>query len=337
MATELDLAVPGWRASRIVSGTTCLAPPDSLTVVEQPAGLPEERHGWAALNCRELVNTTLDVDSGLAFSDGRVIAQSGSGTRASRDAAFVTGATVRVSSGPSTSIGHPIAPLGDVHHHYHFMIETLPRLIHARSVRPDVRFVTSVEIPIRYSTLLDELGFTVEVHPHGSLLVGEPLVLVDQPELFWPRPIDLEAVRATLGAAQAGTSPGDRLIYLPRTGVARSLVDEAWLEARLESRGFEVISTEGLTIREQVALFAEARVVVAPHGAALSNIAFASARASVIEISSGELFENCYRRMAACLGLDYQWVHVPGEPEAPFGRADDAWVRLEPVLDRLLP
>lgn len=328
MPVQLDLAVPGWRRDAVVAVSSRLAASEELVVPAQPCGLPEERHAWPALHARRLKGAVLDVDSGLVFAGDRVIAQSGTGTRASRDAAFVSGATVRVTRSHAPRAGimrdatQPVAPLGDVHHHYHVLIETLPRLARIAAFAPETRIVTSAEIPERYQDLIASLGLVVEQMPSGAVLSGE-IVLVDQPELFWPRPSDLRTVSDALASGERDTDPGEprKRLYISRRAGSRSLEDEAELEERLQAEGFESVCLEQLPIEEQVRLFEGASVVVAPHGAGLSNIVFMTSGSRVIEITTGELYEQCYRRMSAALNLDHHVILIPGSTAEPFGRA----------------
>ncbi len=320
LPTSLDLSVPGWRAARITTDTRLIAPSQTITIPAQPSGLPEEQHSWPEFNARTLTGCVLDVDSGLAFTDGRVIAQSGSGTRASRDAAFVSGATFRITDTTPESISGPVAALGDIHHHYHVMIETLPRMLHARDYCADVTFVTSEQVSERYRVMFDSLNLEVKTISAGTVLAPESLVLVDQPELFWPRPADIAAIRK----AFSNDAEPLRSIYVSRRNAARSIENESDLEREMESRGFTTVLLEDMTIQQQIELFASTRTVVAPHGAGLTGIAFMAPGTTVIEITSGEVFENCYRRIAAISDLDYTMVHISSSASAPYGAAVDA-------------
>jgi capsular polysaccharide biosynthesis protein len=67
-----------------------------------------------------------------------------------------------------------------------------------------------------------------------------------------------------------------RRLYLKRSHT-RKVVNDRELLDLLEPRGFEAIEPDTLTLRDQVALFAEAAVAVGPHGAAFSNGIFSSA------------------------------------------------------------
>lgn len=72
--------------------------------------------------------------------------------------------------------------------------------------------------------------------------------------------------------------------YVSRSNSSRSPAYESQLEEALERMGISVIRPEDFSVEEQIALFANAQIIIAHHGAALANIAFASSKASVVEI-----------------------------------------------------
>ena len=315
MAVELNLEIPSWRTDQIVTKSVLLEPANTI-LIPPAAPLEEDAHGWQPYHARELQGVALDVDSGLAFAGERVIAQSGSGTRASRDAAFVSGATIRVSKTQPIIVNGPIAPLGDVHHHYHVLLETVPRMLHARTLNPDVCFVTTLEIPHRYRELFEQLDFQIEHHPPGSVLIGHPLVLVDQPDLFWPRSADISALRTAFATSDHNPT---RRLYFNRGSAFRQPVNELELEQQLRAYGFETLSLGDLPISDQWAIAQQAGLVAAPHGASLWVAAAMQPESHLIELSGGELFEACYRRISFLNVLNYRFVPIGGSPFQPFG------------------
>ena len=318
---EIDLEVPSWRTSAVVSTTTTLEATATITI---PACglLPEDSHGWKPYRVRELQKTLLDVDSGLAFSFDHVIAQSGSGSRASKDAAFFSGATTRIRKRTPTVVHTPIAPLGDVSHHYHVLLETLPRMLHAKSVNSTVRFVTSSFIPDRYRHLFHDLNLPVDELNPGEVLTGSPLILVDQPDQFWPRSIDVRALAEVLSPAASASTP-TRKFYLERGPVSRQPAHEAALARALQERGFESVNLSDFDVHQQWVLASSADTVFSPHGASLAIIPALSPSARVIEFSSGDRFERCYQRIAALHGVSYRFIRLDGSSRNPEGNALD--------------
>jgi hypothetical protein len=65
-------------------------------------------------------------------------------------------------------------------------------------------------------------------------------------------------------------------------------------------------------------MFAEAECIVSPHGAALTNILFASAGASVIEILAPDYVDVGFWKLAAAIpGLNYRYLLGRGRRPRP--------------------
>lgn len=102
------------------------------------------------------------------------------------------------------------------------------------------------------------------------------------------------------------------MLYLRRgPNARRPLVKEDGLEQALRQRGFAVIDAGSLPLNECIAAFANARWVVAPHGAALANLVFAKPGTRVLELLPGALDKfGHYGLMAVALGLHHS--HISG-------------------------
>jgi len=141
-----------------------------------------------------------------------------------------------------------------------------------------------------------------------------------------------EALWAELGKG-LGHRAGTRKIYVSRKDASRRrMVNEADLTRRLKSAGFEVLQLEGMTVAEQQALFGSARVVVAEHGAALTNIVWCPMNATVIDIHPAVPAMPCFRILAESRGLRY--VPVFAAPSEIHER-DDWRIGVE-AIERVL-
>ena len=325
--TEIDLAVPSWQKDAITVANRSLGLGAHL-VVPPATPLGPEWHSWNPLNVHFMKGVDLDVDSNLVFLGRQIIAQSGSGTRSARDAAFVTGACSRIKAarrGGRIQLERPAMALGDTHHHYHFLLETIPRALHAREVFPEVLFLTHHTLSAVAETVIELLALDVRCVPSNTI-VESAVVLVDHPDIFWPRKIDLDILREAFACWTSPSSKRDRVVYISRTHSSRSPTNEALLETELASRGVFIAKLEAMPIAEQVRLVAQSSVVIGPHGAGLANVAFMNPGSRVIEMSSGDRFEGCYRRICALNDLNYQFVTLPGDEENPAGRIDETVV-----------
>jgi capsular polysaccharide biosynthesis protein len=77
-----------------------------------------------------------------------------------------------------------------------------------------------------------------------------------------------------------------RRFYLRRGSRYRALLNEIEIEERLADWGFELLSPDGLSIHTQIRLFREAEIIVAPTGAALTNIVWCQPDTPVIVLAS---------------------------------------------------
>lgn len=101
-------------------------------------------------------------------------------------------------------------------------------------------------------------------------------------------------------------SKQSRRIYISRSDAKnRRVANENEILPELELRGFEVVTLTELSAFDQVRLFAHASIVVAPHGAGLTNIAFAPRKAKVMEIFSPLYGTKAYWVLCAALGHRY--------------------------------
>ncbi|WP_255168330.1 glycosyltransferase family 61 protein [Natrononativus amylolyticus] len=100
---------------------------------------------------------------------------------------------------------------------------------------------------------------------------------------------------------------GGRRLYISRAdaGRRRVLNEDAVLEA-LSPLGFESHALSNLAFADQARLFLETDVIVAPHGAGLANLAFAS-DCALVELF-GEKVKPTYCMLASALGLEYEYM-----------------------------
>ncbi len=96
-------------------------------------------------------------------------------------------------------------------------------------------------------------------------------------------------------------------IYLRRGWNSRRPLDEELsLEHALQIRGFAVIDAAALPLELCISIFASASWVVAPHGAALTNLIFATPGTKVLELLPGSLdIYGHYALISAALGLQH--------------------------------
>ena len=87
------------------------------------------------------------------------------------------------------------------------------------------------------------------------------------------------------------------------TRIIEFLQNEAALAEALEAIGFVTVEPELLTIKQQLALFSKAEVVVSPGGSGIFNAAFCPPEARIVTIESSTKYVGTHAAMLASLGL----------------------------------
>ncbi len=101
----------------------------------------------------------------------------------------------------------------------------------------------------------------------------------------------------------------NRKIFISRKNSSyRNLLPIGEIETELKKLGFEILTLEQLSFKKQVSTFSECSHLLGVHGAGLTNMAFLSKGAKVMEIRRfGPNVDLCYFLMAHTLGHPYYY------------------------------
>jgi hypothetical protein len=217
-----------------------------------------------------------------------------------------------------------LAARGDGNY-YHFLMDSLTRLgvlAQAPSIAAPERWYVPLQTPFQRE-LLDLFGVApsqrldagANPHVRAEVLVvpGPPAMTEKNP------PWAVEFLRSRL-LPSVDTSGPRRRIFITRGPSAnnRTVVNEDALLALLAARDFEAVDPGALSVVEQIRTFATASVIVAPHGAALANLMFASPGASVVElVPAGCLLPDFWRLACGVPSLTYRYLSAWGGPSRP--------------------
>lgn len=111
--------------------------------------------------------------------------------------------------------------------------------------------------------------------------------------------------------------PTDNIYIARRESFGRNLKNEEEVLKVLKEHDFKVIFCEDYSITEQAEIFNRAKCIVAPHGAALANLAYCQPKTKVIEIFNHTYKSNLYWNFANILGLNYFYYVTPEEHALP--------------------
>lgn len=176
--------------------------------------------------------------------------------------------------------------------YFHMITELLPRLIAAEDggLDPDLPLLIQEGL---HPNLLELLA--VINHRNRSLIPLESRLIYTIDELHFisdvasiqdvyerqrhpeetvlHRGLTRRVAEQVIAALAPGAPPErSRRLYVRRGSRYRGLLNEQAVEEMLIREGFEVVLMDGLSVAAQIALFRQAKLVVAPTGAAVTNI-----------------------------------------------------------------
>jgi Glycosyltransferase 61 len=210
--------------------------------------------------------------------------------------------------------------------YYHWLLDLLPRvlllkhatqnfsnydalLLNGSRANYEGETLTALGVPaekIRYVDSSDRLQIASAVFPSMDFNIVAP----------WK-------VHGLRQLASSVRSNQHRRLYLSRAHRAvRRIVNEKEISAILRQHDFEILEAENLSWREQADLFANAIMIVAPHGAALANIVFCQPGTRVVEITTRAGYRDWYWQLAAVAGLSYEVLEAQPIDSSSIENAD---------------
>ncbi|PYI52123.1 glycosyltransferase family 61 protein [Paenibacillus flagellatus] len=221
--------------------------------------------------------------------------------------------------------------------YYHWMIDVLPRFSLLRNSNiPIDRYVVSRGYPMPFQEeTLNAIGITKELriecnsstHIQAARLVVAPM----NGHAGHPQKYAVDFLRDNVMPPLRKPIPGFEYLYICRMNSGhRKLINEHEISGLLQSYGFCRVFPEQLSVAEQAALFAQAKVIVGPHGGGMTNLVFASPGTKVVEFFSPSFINPCYWMIANHVGLDYRYLI--GERISPELAAHPFGIVGEPIM-----
>lgn len=215
-----------------------------------------------------------------------------------------------------------LATRGGSGNYYHFLLDVLPRWGVFRESFPgrvpDALYVSSSSgYQKQLLRMLDLDAIHIIEARKDRALRAETLYVpcIPNPDLVAPRWV-IDWLRQHLPAKDTADAP--RRLYVTRGDLpnTRRLVNESELWPLMQAEGFVRVDPGTLSVQKQIDLFAAAEMIVAPHGAALANLAFCSTGVRVLELFAPNYVNLCYWNITENIqDAEYHYL-VGGDPHS---------------------
>lgn len=210
--------------------------------------------------------------------------------------------------------------------YFHWMLEVLPRLkiLQMSGYHYDKVFISSHKSKFKKETL-NKLGLTDDQIICGngkSLIQADNIIIPSIPHTVknntpqWA----CDFIRsAFLDTTISETSQPLKRLYIARRYVPnhwsnRFVVNEKEVFEYLEKKGFEQFYLEDLPFNEQTKLFNSAEIIIAAHGAGLTNLIFCNSQrpVTIIEMFNPHYVHKCYLNLIKQFNHDrnFQINHI---------------------------
>ncbi len=214
-----------------------------------------------------------------------------------------------------------LATMGSEVNYYHFLLNALPRIdLLRRSGALDEaeRILISGAVT---PWIVDALGLVkvpveklIGTAQHSAVrcqtLIAPSLILdpfvIPRRAMSWVRNEIL---------AHVPWEGNKRRILIDRSDASfRKIHNIDQLRPFLEGQGIEIWRLAGMSLLDQARLFQQADLVIANHGAALTNIIFCRSGTHIVQLMSEGMGENNFRPLASYCGLKLEYLTCPSAP-----------------------
>lgn len=203
------------------------------------------------------------------------------------------------------------------HVYYHWMFDLLPRLellkrSELKLQEIDWFVVNSLNKPFQKETL-NLLGIPeskiIESDRQSHIQATELIVPSFPGYLDWVSEGTINFLRQTFLSQVSLAQSNRQKIYVSRARAKnRQLINEVEVSELLTQQGFKTVFLEEMSVLEQVAVFINAEIIVAPHGSGLTNIVFCSPNTKIVELFSPNYLRTDYWMISQQLQLEHYYL-----------------------------
>lgn len=196
----------------------------------------------------------------------------------------------------------------DGRNYFHWILDGLTRLQMREKLPEETRILLPTRQPSYIAETIDMLGLS-------HMAQTSPSHCVRPERYYFCSPSSMSGVHNPIGfdwlrekfAQYRSPKPNGSPIFLTRRGGTRVPKDLDLIEKAFSNHGFEIINCGLLSVREQILKASMAPAIAGFHGAAMTNLLWATKGIRVLEIFPNNYLNSCYEQIALQGGLVYDF------------------------------
>lgn len=218
-------------------------------------------------------------------------------------------------------------------HFYHFFIDFLPRIFYLLEALPktSITIITNSDLASYQKFAYD---YVVKKYPNIKIIQMPKNEIWELPNAVFlyhncnvhPSFVDkgyLHFLREIFvkgqGVEEKDNIHGNRY-YISRNDTKnRNVINEDELKPILEEYGFKIVYPTHFSHKDQIEMFANAEAIVAPAGAALTNLLFVRPETKVVGFYPSDLLSSCHMWTCKGVGIKYHKHIITGAREGSRG------------------
>lgn len=183
--------------------------------------------------------------------------------------------------------------------YYHWLLEAVPRLFLLKDKAPQLKLILNANSPNFIKQYVSLFGFKEIVY-----LQDDVMAKVDQITftsftsrgLAMYEPVIRDMVKWLFqkNNIQENSNPTKNIFITRKSAKYRRLINEPEIIDYLSSKGFEIVTLENLSVKEQMQLFADAKNVIGTQGAGMANMIYSTHGKMLMTIIHEEHPDDAY-------------------------------------------
>jgi hypothetical protein len=205
--------------------------------------------------------------------------------------------------------GSAILLIGVVYNYYHWILETLPALMMLKADPSMADATIYLELPPQpfqiesYRVAFPGASLPVVISENIRQCSFERVHHIQNSSSYMvPRPGSVLMMRRAMSRHVSVPKSGKRVYLSRKSAGTRQNQNEKSLQQLLTRYGIEAVDTGHMTVEEQIEFFKDVELVVAPAGAALTNLIYCPGSTRVVIMTSGAHHFETFTAIAAAIG-----------------------------------
>lgn len=183
--------------------------------------------------------------------------------------------------------------------YYHWLMEAMPRLYLLKEKAVELKLILNEDSPSFIKQYVALFGFKEIIYVNENFLAKvEKIVFTTFTSrglaMYDPLMRDMVKWLFEKNGIQENQHPTKNIFITRKNAKYRRLINEDEIIAYLSAKGFEIVTLENLTIKEQIQLFANAKNVIGTQGAGMANMIYSTNARMLITIIHEEHPDDAY-------------------------------------------